>query len=128
MESSPLDAQPDSEQASSASSRSTPFDRAMMQRCIELARRALGRTTPNPLVGSVIVQDGEIVGEGFHPGAGHPHAEVFALRDAGEKARGATIYVSLEPCNHYGRTPPCSEALVAAGVAQGVGGRGEPGS
>ncbi len=126
MENSPLDAQPDSEQASSASSRSTPFDRAMMQRCIELARRALGRTTPNPLVGSVIVQDGEIVGEGFHPGAGHPHAEVFALRDAGEKARGATIYVSLEPCNHYGRTPPCSEALVAAGVAKVVVGMVDP--
>ena len=126
MENSPLDAQPDSEQASSASSRSTPFDRAMMQRCIELARRALGRTTPNPLVGSVIVQDGEIVGEGFHPGAGHPHAEVFALRDAGEKARGASIYVSLEPCNHYGRTPPCSEALVAAGVAKVVVGMVDP--
>ena len=126
MENSPLDAQPDSEQASSASSRSIPFDRAMMQRCIELARRALGRTTPNPLVGSVIVQDGEIVGEGFHPGAGHPHAEVFALRDAGEKARGATIYVSLEPCNHYGRTPPCSEALVAAGVAKVVVGMVDP--
>ena len=111
MENSPLDAQ---------------FDRTMMQRCIELARRALGRTTPNPLVGSVIVQDGEIVGEGFHPGAGHPHAEVFALRDAGEKARGATIYVSLEPCNHYGRTPPCSEALVAAGVAKVVVGMVDP--
>src|SRR4028118_1104312 len=125
MENSPVDAQQDaSEQESTVSS----FDRAMMQRCIELARRALGQTAPNPLVGSVIVQDGQIVGEGFHPGAGNPHAEVFALRDAGEKARGATIYVSLEPCNHYGRTPPCSEALVAAGVAQGVGGRGEPGS
>jgi diaminohydroxyphosphoribosylaminopyrimidine deaminase/5-amino-6-(5-phosphoribosylamino)uracil reductase len=111
MENSPLDAQ---------------FDRTMMQRCIELARRALGRTTPNPLVGSVIVQDGEIVGEGFHPGAGQPHAEVFALREAGEKARGATIYVNLEPCNHYGRTPPCSEALVAAGVAKVVVGMVDP--
>jgi diaminohydroxyphosphoribosylaminopyrimidine deaminase/5-amino-6-(5-phosphoribosylamino)uracil reductase len=98
----------------------------MMQRCIELARRALGRTTPNPLVGSVIVQNGEIVGEGFHPGAGHPHAEVFALREAGEKAREATIYVSLEPCNHYGRTPPCSEALVAAGVSRVVVGMVDP--
>src|SRR4028119_1837620 len=126
MENSPLDAQPDSEQASSASSRSTPFDRAMMQRCIEPARRALGRTTPNPLVGSVIVQDGEIVGEGFHPGAGQPHAEVFALREAGEKAKGATIYVNLEPCNHYGRTPPCSEALVAAGVGKVVVGLVDP--
>ncbi|MEP0856117.1 bifunctional diaminohydroxyphosphoribosylaminopyrimidine deaminase/5-amino-6-(5-phosphoribosylamino)uracil reductase RibD [Trichocoleus sp. DQ-U1] len=98
----------------------------MMQRCIELARRALGQTAPNPLVGSVIVQDGQIVGEGFHPGAGHPHAEVFALRDAGERAKGATIYVNLEPCNHYGRTPPCSEALVAAGVSKVVVGMVDP--
>lgn len=101
-------------------------DRAMMQRCIELARRALGRTTPNPLVGSVIVKDGEIVGEGFHPQAGQPHAEVFALRAAGDKAKGATIYVNLEPCNHYGRTPPCSEALIAAGVAKVVVGMVDP--
>lgn len=126
MENFPVDAQPDTQQASSASLPSTPFDRAMMQRCIELARRAIGRTTPNPMVGAVIVRDGEIVGEGFHPGAGQPHAEVFALRQAGEKARGATIYVSLEPCNHYGRTPPCSEALIAAGVAKVVVGMVDP--
>lgn len=126
MENFPVDAQPNFEQASSASFIGTPFDRAMMHRCITLARRALGRTSPNPLVGSVVVQDGEIVGEGFHPGAGQPHAEVFALREAGEKARGATIYVSLEPCNHYGRTPPCSEALVAAGVAKVVVGMVDP--
>lgn len=97
-----------------------------MRRCIELANRALGRTAPNPLVGAVIVQDGKIVGEGFHPGAGHPHAEVFALREAGDLATGATIYVNLEPCNHYGRTPPCSEALVAAGVAKVVVGMVDP--
>ena len=97
-----------------------------MQRCIELARRALGRTAPNPLVGAVIVKDGEIIGEGFHPGAGNPHAEVFALREAGDLAVGATIYVNLEPCNHYGRTPPCSEALVAAGVAKVVVGMVDP--
>ncbi|UKP00119.1 bifunctional diaminohydroxyphosphoribosylaminopyrimidine deaminase/5-amino-6-(5-phosphoribosylamino)uracil reductase RibD [Nostoc sp. UHCC 0870] len=102
------------------------FDRAMMQRCLELARRALGRTSPNPLVGAVIVKNGQIVGEGFHPRAGEPHAEVFALRAAGELARGATAYVSLEPCNHYGRTPPCSEALVAAGVARVVVGMVDP--
>jgi diaminohydroxyphosphoribosylaminopyrimidine deaminase/5-amino-6-(5-phosphoribosylamino)uracil reductase len=128
MENPLADAQTNAQQASVASSSEvgTPFDRAMMQRCIELARRALGRTTPNPLVGSVIVKDGEIVGEGFHPRAGQPHAEVFALRDAGEKAKGATIYVSLEPCNHYGRTPPCSEALVAAGVAKVVVGMVDP--
>jgi diaminohydroxyphosphoribosylaminopyrimidine deaminase/5-amino-6-(5-phosphoribosylamino)uracil reductase len=102
------------------------FDRSMMRRCLELARRALGRTSPNPLVGAVIVKDGEIIGEGFHPRAGEPHAEVFALRAAGEKAREATIYVSLEPCNHYGRTPPCSEALVAAGVSKVVVGMVDP--
>lgn len=102
------------------------FDHAMMRRCIELARRALGRTSPNPMVGAVIVKDGEIIGEGFHPRAGEPHAEVFALKAAGENARGATIYVSLEPCNHYGRTPPCSEALVAAGVAKVVVGMVDP--
>jgi len=104
----------------------TDFDRAMMQRCLELARRALGRTSPNPMVGAVIVKDGEIVGEGFHPRVGEPHAEVFALKAAGDRARGATIYVSLEPCNHYGRTPPCSEALVAAGVAKVVVGMVDP--
>lgn len=128
MENFPVDAPTNSQQASAASSSEvgTPFDRAMMQRCIQLARRALGRTTPNPLVGSVIVRDGEIVGEGFHPAAGQPHAEVFALRAAGEKARGATLYVSLEPCNHYGRTPPCSEAVVAAGLAKVVVGMVDP--
>ena len=102
------------------------FDRAMMLRCLELARQALGRTAPNPVVGSVIVRDGQIVGEGYHPGAGHPHAEVFALRQAGELARGATVYVNLEPCNHYGRTPPCSETLIAAGVAKVVVGMIDP--
>ncbi|WP_371259650.1 bifunctional diaminohydroxyphosphoribosylaminopyrimidine deaminase/5-amino-6-(5-phosphoribosylamino)uracil reductase RibD [Calothrix sp. 336/3] len=98
----------------------------MMLRCLELARRALGRTSPNPLVGAVIVKDGKIVGEGFHPKAGEPHAEVFALRAAGAESQGATVYVSLEPCNHYGRTPPCSEALIAAGVARVVVGMVDP--
>lgn len=104
----------------------TAFDQEMMQRCLELARRALGRTAPNPLVGSVVVQNGEIVGEGFHPGAGQPHAEVFALRAAGDRASGATVYVNLEPCNHYGRTPPCSEALIAGRVAKVVVGMVDP--
>ncbi|MEH2147126.1 bifunctional diaminohydroxyphosphoribosylaminopyrimidine deaminase/5-amino-6-(5-phosphoribosylamino)uracil reductase RibD [Nostoc sp.] len=104
----------------------TDFDSRMMLRCLELARRALGRTSPNPLVGAVIVQDGEIVGEGFHPRAGEPHAEVFALKAAGDRSRGATIYVSLEPCNHYGRTPPCSEGLIQAGVAKVVVGMVDP--
>ncbi|MBD2164495.1 bifunctional diaminohydroxyphosphoribosylaminopyrimidine deaminase/5-amino-6-(5-phosphoribosylamino)uracil reductase RibD [Calothrix membranacea FACHB-236] len=102
------------------------FDSLMMRRCLELARRALGRTSPNPLVGAVVVKDGEIVGEGFHPRAGEPHAEVFALRAAGESARGATVYVSLEPCNHYGRTPPCSEGLINAGVSKVVVGMVDP--
>jgi diaminohydroxyphosphoribosylaminopyrimidine deaminase/5-amino-6-(5-phosphoribosylamino)uracil reductase len=105
---------------------SRDFDRMMMQRCLELARRALGKTSPNPMVGAVIVKDGEIIGEGFHPRAGEPHAEVFALRAAGDRSQGATIYVSLEPCNHYGRTPPCSEALVKAGVKKVVVGMVDP--
>jgi diaminohydroxyphosphoribosylaminopyrimidine deaminase/5-amino-6-(5-phosphoribosylamino)uracil reductase len=102
------------------------FDSAMMLRCLELAAMALGRTSPNPLVGAVVVQNGEVVGEGFHPRAGEPHAEVFALKAAGERARGSTIYVSLEPCNHYGRTPPCSEALINAGVSKVVVGMVDP--
>ena len=101
-------------------------DRALMQRCLDLARQALGRTAPNPLVGSVIVQDGAIVGEGFHPAAGQPHAEVFALRQAGDRASGATLYVNLEPCNHFGRTPPCAEAIVAAGIRRVVVGMVDP--
>ena len=97
-----------------------------MQRCLELAQKAAGRTAPNPMVGAVIVQDGEIVGEGFHPQAGQPHAEVYALREAGEHARGATLYVNLEPCNHYGRTPPCSEAVIRAGITQAFVGMVDP--
>lgn len=100
--------------------------RRWLLRCLELAREATGRTAPNPLVGSVLVQDDEIVGEGFHPGAGHPHAEVLALRQAGEQARGATLYVNLEPCNHFGRTPPCTEAIIQAGVARVVVGMVDP--
>jgi diaminohydroxyphosphoribosylaminopyrimidine deaminase/5-amino-6-(5-phosphoribosylamino)uracil reductase len=104
----------------------TEFDRNLMHRCLELARQALGQTAPNPLVGSVVVQQGQVVGEGFHPGAGQPHAEVFALRAAGSKALGATLYVNLEPCNHYGRTPPCTEAVIAAGVTHVVVGMVDP--
>jgi diaminohydroxyphosphoribosylaminopyrimidine deaminase/5-amino-6-(5-phosphoribosylamino)uracil reductase len=102
------------------------FDRVMMQRCLDLAQQALGQTAPNPLVGAVVVQNGQIVGEGFHPGAGQPHAEVFALGAAAERAQGATVYVNLEPCNHYGRTPPCTEALIDAGVARVVAGMVDP--
>jgi len=102
------------------------FDAAMMRRCIELARTARGQTAPNPMVGSVVVQDGEIVGEGYHPKAGEPHAEVFALREAGDRAHSATLYVNLEPCNHHGRTPPCSEAVIRAGVKRAVVGMVDP--
>jgi diaminohydroxyphosphoribosylaminopyrimidine deaminase/5-amino-6-(5-phosphoribosylamino)uracil reductase len=96
----------------------TPFDQAMMQRAIQLAKQSLGQTAPNPLVGAVIVKEGQIIGEGFHPGAGQPHAEIFALRNAAEQAKGATIYVNLEPCAHYGRTPPCTKALIEAGITK----------
>ncbi|XP_031103751.1 riboflavin biosynthesis protein PYRD, chloroplastic [Ipomoea triloba] len=97
-----------------------------IRRCVELARKAVGCTSPNPMVGCVIVKDGRIVGEGFHPKAGQPHAEVFALRDAGNMAEDATAYVSLEPCNHYGRTPPCTEALIKAKVKKVVVGMVDP--
>ncbi|NHC04384.1 bifunctional diaminohydroxyphosphoribosylaminopyrimidine deaminase/5-amino-6-(5-phosphoribosylamino)uracil reductase RibD [Acinetobacter sp. 187] len=93
-------------------------DRVWMQRAIALAQQGQYSTRPNPNVGCVIVKDGHMVGEGFHPKAGQPHAEVFALRQAGERARGATAYVTLEPCAHYGRTPPCAKGLVEAGVAK----------
>lgn len=99
---------------------------AMMKRCIDLAQKAAGRTAPNPLVGCVITQGSEIVGEGFHPKAGEPHAEVFALRAAGDRAKNATAYVSLEPCSHFGRTPPCANALIEAGVAKVVVGMVDP--
>ncbi|WP_442786442.1 bifunctional diaminohydroxyphosphoribosylaminopyrimidine deaminase/5-amino-6-(5-phosphoribosylamino)uracil reductase RibD [Leptothoe sp. PORK10 BA2] len=98
----------------------------MMHRCLELAAKGAGRTSPNPMVGSVIVKDGQIVGEGFHPQVGQPHAEVFALRAAGDKAQGATLYVNLEPCNHTGRTPPCTEAVLQAGIATVVIGMADP--
>lgn len=91
---------------------------AFMQRALDLARRAKGRTSPNPLVGAVIVKDGKVIGEGYHQKAGTPHAEVHALNAAGEDAKGAILYTNLEPCCHWGRTPPCTEALIHAGIAQ----------
>lgn len=96
----------------------TADDSRWMRRALRIAEK--GFTPPNPMVGCVIVRDGELVGEGFHPAAGEPHAEVFALRAAGGKAKGATAYVTLEPCSHWGRTPPCAEALISAGVARVV--------
>ncbi len=84
-------------------------DTRFMQHALDLARKAVGLASPNPLVGCVIVQNGEIVGQGFHEYEGRSHAEVLALRAAGEKARGATLYVTLEPCNHTGRTGPCTK-------------------
>lgn len=101
-------------------------DHAWMARALQLARKGLYSTHPNPRVGCVIVADGERVGEGWHVRAGEPHAEVHALRQAGERARGATAYVTLEPCSHHGRTPPCAEALVKAGVGRVVAAMQDP--
>ncbi|MEP6546527.1 MAG: bifunctional diaminohydroxyphosphoribosylaminopyrimidine deaminase/5-amino-6-(5-phosphoribosylamino)uracil reductase RibD [Gammaproteobacteria bacterium] len=98
----------------------TELDCAHMARALELAARALYTTDPNPRVGSVVVRDGRVIGEGWHVRAGEPHAEVLALRAAGPQARGSTVYVTLEPCSHTGRTPPCADALIAAGVARVV--------
>src|SRR5256712_1243973 len=88
-----------------------------MAEALDLARNAFGRTSPNPLVGAVVVREGRVVGRGFHPRAGEPHAEIFALREAGQLAHGATMHVSLEPCCHWGRTGPCTEAIIDAGIA-----------
>jgi diaminohydroxyphosphoribosylaminopyrimidine deaminase/5-amino-6-(5-phosphoribosylamino)uracil reductase len=101
-------------------------DHGMMARALQLGERGLWTTTPNPRVGCVLVRNGEIVGEGWHEKAGEPHAEVNALRAAGDRARGATAYVTLEPCSHHGRTPPCADALVAAGVVRVVAAMGDP--
>lgn len=94
------------------------IDRAHMTRALRLARRGRYSAHPNPMVGCVIVNDGEVVGEGWHAVAGGPHAEIHALAEAGDRARGATVYVTLEPCSHHGKTPPCTDALIEAGVAE----------
>ncbi len=104
----------------------SPADREHMAEALRLAEKGLFSATPNPRVGCVIVRDGEVVGSGWHEFAGGPHAEVAALRAAGARARGATAYVSLEPCSHHGRTPPCADALVAAGIARVVAAMQDP--
>lgn len=113
----------------------SPADEHYMARALKLAQRGLFTTTPNPRVGCVVVRDGAVVGEGFHERAGEAHAEVRALAEAGSRAAGATVYVTLEPCNHHGRTPPCTDALIASGVRRVVaamrdpyGGAGEGGA
>ncbi len=106
-----------------------PFDASetrAMERAIALAQRAEGRTAPNPMVGCTLVKNGQIVGEGWHNGPGEDHAEIMALKSAGADARGATAFVTLEPCNHTGRTGPCSEALIEAGVAEVVYAMADP--
>lgn len=104
----------------------TENDRTMMKRALRLAAKGRGRTSPNPMVGAVVVREGEVVGEGYHEEYGGPHAEVNALRRAGEAARGATVYVTLEPCNHHGKTPPCTDALLKAGVERVIVGMRDP--
>ena len=97
-----------------------------MDEALELARRGLGRTSPNPAVGAVLVRDGSVVGRGFHTYATGKHAEVVALEEAGGQARGADLYVTLEPCSHLGRTPPCADALSEAGVSRVVAAMEDP--
>jgi diaminohydroxyphosphoribosylaminopyrimidine deaminase/5-amino-6-(5-phosphoribosylamino)uracil reductase len=100
--------------------------RGGLERALELAERGRGTTKPNPVVGAVVVREGEVVGEGWHQRAGGPHAEIFALEQAGERARGATLYLTLEPCAHYGRTPPCADAVIDAGISRVVAAAGDP--
>ena len=101
-------------------------DELYMKRAICLAKMATGHTSPNPLVGAVVVKNNTIVGEGYHHKAGEAHAEVHALDAAGDNARGATLYVTLEPCAHYGKTPPCAKRVVESGIARVVIGSTDP--
>jgi diaminohydroxyphosphoribosylaminopyrimidine deaminase/5-amino-6-(5-phosphoribosylamino)uracil reductase len=102
------------------------IDERFMRRALRLAERGRGRVNPNPIVGAVLVRGGRVVGEGWHPALGEPHAEAMALARAGRLARGATLYATLEPCAHFGRTPPCAQALIAAGVRRCVVGLKDP--
>src|SRR5712692_6120421 len=102
------------------------FDWHWMQRALELAERGRGHVEPNPLVGAVVVRDGRVVGEGWHQRYGEAHAEVNALAAAGLAARGATLYVTLEPCCHHGKTPPCTDAVLRAGIERVVAAVADP--
>jgi len=95
-------------------------DEKYIKIALDLAKKAKGMTSPNPCVGAVIVKDGKVLGKGFHKFAGGPHAEICALRQAGKEAEGATMYVSLEPCSHFGRTPPCTDAIIRSGIKRVV--------
>jgi len=101
-------------------------DEIFMRQVLRLARRGLGLTSPNPVVGAFVVRDGQIIGTGYHKKAGTPHAEIGALSKAGEGAKGSTLYVNLEPCNHYGRTPPCTKAILGSGIRRVVVGTHDP--
>ena len=106
--------------------RQEQLDRLYMRMACRLAAKAAGRTSPNPMVGAVLLRDGKMIASGFHQFAGGDHAEIVALEKAGSKAKGAILYINLEPCNHYGRTPPCTRALIAAGVKEIVVGMKDP--
>ena len=102
------------------------IDEKFMRLALRLAKEGLGKTSPNPMVGAVVVRGNTIVGRGYHHRAGEPHAEILALRQAGKKARGATLYLNLEPCDHLGRTPPCTRAILDAGIKRVVSGMEDP--
>ena len=101
-------------------------DEHWMRRALRFAKKGRGRTSPNPMVGAVLVKDERVVGEGYHVKAGEPHAEIMAMRKAGDEARGSTLYINLEPCSHHGKTPPCAPALIEAGVKRVVVGMEDP--
>lgn len=104
----------------------TSIDRSFMKRALRLAARGVGTTHPNPMVGAVLVRGGSVVGEGWHRLPGKPHAEILAIDRAGSRTRGATLYVNLEPCSHYGRTPPCTDRIIQAGISRLVAGCRDP--
>jgi diaminohydroxyphosphoribosylaminopyrimidine deaminase/5-amino-6-(5-phosphoribosylamino)uracil reductase len=122
----PRDDQPETRNAKLETGAFSAADHEFMARALRLAEKGLTTTTPNPRVGCVLVKDAAVVGEGWHERAGEPHAEIHALNAAGNLARGATAYVTLEPCSHHGRTPPCADALIAAGVARVVAAMRDP--